>query len=232
MSLTEEGKAKLITETGTELPCLFNPTEFSISLSANWGTPKGDDDDEDDDEDTIPGVSAPDVQYLGGSSGSISVELLFDTTTDGTSVTEYTDQLVKLLQIDDSLPGYDESKQNGRPPWVKLHWGRFISFKSVVTDLSLSYVYFSATGVPLRAKASLTLKQYEQEDDWPRQNPTSGTPLPARSHQLQPGETLDRVAARYYDDPTAWRRLADANDIRDPFVLRPGNRVDVPTLEV
>ena len=77
----------------------------------------------------------------------------------------------------------------------------------------------------------MDLTQFEQEEDWPRQNPTSGTPAPARSHQLQPGETLDRVAAHYYDDPTAWRELARANGIRDPFEVRAGSQLNIPTLE-
>ncbi|HSK21532.1 MAG TPA: LysM peptidoglycan-binding domain-containing protein [Egicoccus sp.] len=213
-------KAYLETETGTRLPCLFNPEQLSISLSTEWTG------------ENLPGKQTPTLRYGGGKSGSISVELLFDTTADGSPVTTYTDKLIKLLKVDTSLPGYDETKQNGRPPWVKFHWGKFHSFKSVVTSLDLSYVYFSAAGEPLRARAQLSLEQFEQEDDWPRQNPTSGTPLPSRSHQMQPGETLDRVAAKYYDDPTAWRHLAEANGIRDPFALRPGVRVDVPTLEV
>lgn len=212
-------KAFLQTESGTRLPCLFNPEALEIGLGTSW------------EGETIPGQQTPTLRFGGGESGTISVELFFDTTSDGSPVTRYTDELVKLLKVDTSLPGYSEAKQNGRPPWVKFHWGKFHSFKSVVTNLDLQFVYFSAAGEPLRARATLSLLQYEPEDDWPRQNPTSGTPKPARSHQVQPGETLDRIAATYYDDPTAWRRLAQANGIRDPFALRPGVRVDVPRAE-
>ncbi len=213
-------KAYLQTETGTKLPCLFNPEKLEITLSSTWEGRQ------------VPGQQAPTQRYGGGQSGTISgLELLFDTTSTGESVTAYTDELTKLLKIDTDLPGYDPAKLNGRPPWVKFHWGKFHSFKAVVTRLSLSFVYFSADGEPLRARASLDLTQFEEEADWPRQNPTSGTPAPARSHQLQPGETLDRVAARYYDDPTAWRELARANGIRDPFAVQPGSQLAIPTLE-
>lgn len=213
-------KAFLETETGTKLACLFNPDKFEVSMESSWeGT-------------QVPGQQAPTQRYGGGQSGSISgLELMFDTTSTGKSVTSYTDELTKLMKVDTELPGYDPAKLNGRPPWVKFHWGRFHSFKAVVTRLSLSFVYFSAEGEPLRARATLDLTQFEEEADWPRQNPTSGTPAPARSHQLQPGETLDRVAAHYYDDPTAWRELARANGIRDPFEVRAGSQLNIPTLE-
>lgn len=215
---SNDQKAYLQTETGTRLPCLFNPEKLEIVLENTWeGT-------------QVPGRQTPSQLFGGGQSGRIDgLELLFDTTSTGDPVTDYTDELIKLLRIDETLPGYDAASHNGRPAWVRFHWGRFHSFRAVVTKLALSFTYFSATGEPLRARAIIDLTQFEQEADWPRQNPTSGTPKPARSHVVQPGETLDRIAARHYDDPTAWRRLADANGIRDPFEVRPGTRVDVPT---
>lgn len=212
-------KAYLETETDVKIPCLFNPEQLEVTLTTSWTG------------NATPGQQAPQLTFGGGESGELSVELFFDTTHSGDPVTNYTDKLIKLTKIDTALPGYDAKNSNGRPAWVKFHWGKFHSFKGVITSLKITFVLFSQTGEPLRARASLTMKQYEEEDDWPRQNPTSGTPAPARSHQVQPGETLDRIAAVYYDAPTAWRRLAAANGIRDPFTLRPGTRIDVPTLE-
>jgi len=82
--------------------------------------------------------------------------------------------------------------------------------------------------VPLRAKAQLQLKQYQPEDSYGRQNPTSGTPRPHRVHRVQPGETLDRIAAKHYGDSTRWRALAEANGIADPLALRPGSLLAIP----
>jgi nucleoid-associated protein YgaU len=63
-----------------------------------------------------------------------------------------------------------------------------------------------------------------------KQNPTSGTPEPHRVHRVQPGETLDRISARYYGDSTRWRLLADANGVEDPLSIRPGSLLSVPLL--
>ncbi|MFT5221764.1 MAG: hypothetical protein ACI867_000058 [Glaciecola sp.] len=212
-------KAFLKTEAGEQLHCLFNPEQLEIGLSTSWNGA------------LIPGQQTPQLQFGGGESGTLKVELFFDSSADGKPVTNYTDKLVKLLKVDTTLAGYSEAKQNGRPPWVTFHWGKFHSFKSVLTNLDLKYIFFSSEGEPLRATANVSLKQFEQEDDWPRQNPTSGTPKPARSHQVRPGESLDRIAAHYYGDATEWRRLAQVNGIRDPFGLLAGMRIDVPMAE-
>ena len=137
-------KAYLQTETGTKLPCLFNPASFELTLESAWDGVRA------------PGRQAPTQFYEGGRAGRIdNLELMFDTTATGDPVTDYTDQLTQLLRIDTSLPGYDETLGNGRPPWVKFHWGRFHSFRAVATRLSLSFTYFSATGEPLRARATM-----------------------------------------------------------------------------
>ena len=47
-------------------------------------------------------------------------------------------------------------------------------------------------------------------------------------HRVQPGETLDRISARYYGDSTKWRLLAQANGIEDPLSVRPGSLLSVP----
>ena len=200
-----------------KLHCMFNPKTFSFSLSNSW---KGD---------GVPGTPTPEVRYKGGSSGSFSLSLIFDTTAEGTSVTEHTGKLLKLMEMDTSLPGYKESESNGRPPWVRFHWGTSIHmFKSVIDSISVTYTYFSSEGMPLRATAELSLKQYEPIANWGSQNPTSGTLKPHRTHQVQVGDSLDRIAARYYGDSTQWRPIAIANSVRDPLDLRPGSLLTIP----
>jgi hypothetical protein len=211
-----EPRAFLETETGRTIPCRFNPDQLQINRGNNWkGKP-------------LPGKGVPTLAYGGAGSGSLSLNLVFDTTDTGAPVTDHTNQLLQLMEIDATLPGYDEESGNGRPPWVQFHWGDFHSFKAVITDLSLAFTYFSSVGKPLRARVNLTLQQFEPDDNWARQNPTSGTPHPHRTHVVQPGETLDRIAAKHYGTPTPWRDIATANGIEDPLSLRPGTTLAIP----
>jgi LysM repeat protein len=157
------------------------------------------------------------------------LNLTFDTTSDGKAVTEYTDKLLKLMEIDTKIAGYKEAEHNGRPPWVKFHWGTHLhSFRAVITSATVQFTYFSHEGVPLRASVDLSLVQYEADGNWGPQNPTSGTPEPNRTHRVQTGETLDRIAATYYGDSTQWRDIARLNSITDPLDLSPGRLIAVP----
>lgn len=211
-------KAYLMTEDSKKIPCLFNPAELALSQSNNWESNK------------MPGKGVPTLRYSGASSGQLTLNLFFDTTDTGESVTSYTKMLVGLMEIDSTLPGSSPATNNARPPWVQFHWGDFHSFKSVVSNLSLTFEYFSDQGTPLRARAALTLTQYQEDMSFGPQNPTSGTPRPHRVHRVQPGETLDRIAALHLGDSTAWRSIAEVNGVEDPLALQPGRLLAIPGL--
>ena len=130
-------------------------------------------------------------------------------------------------QLFETLTTFDADRQI--QPALARSWrvengGRHIVF-ALRPDLAFS------DGTPLRAKANMSLTQFEPDANWPAQNPTSGTPKPAAAHQIQPGENLALIAARYYGDATKWRPIAAGNGIADPFRLRPGAIIDIPRLD-
>ena len=151
----------------------FQPVGLQVTLSNNWSA------------DSVPGGEAPELVFAGGGSGSMSLSLVLDTTDEGRTVTKYTDQLIDLMKLDPKLPGYDKKKKLGRPPWVRFHWGDIHSFTAVVESLDLTFTYFAANGTPLRARANLSLKQYEPDENWGRQT----RPREHRSRTATPGAT-------------------------------------------
>jgi len=209
-------KAFLQTEGGTTIPCLFNPAELVLAQANGWAA------------DPVPGRGVPTLRYTGAGSGVLRLTLFFDTTDTGKPVTTYTSKIVGLMEVTTQLPGTSQTTNNARPPWVEFHWGTFHSFKAVVSSLDLSFEYFSSTGTPLRARAGMVLTQYQETTAFGPQNPTSGTPRPHRVHRVQPGETLDRIAAMHLGDSTSWRAIAEANGITDPLALRPGSLLAIP----
>lgn len=213
-------KAELEVEGGDSFDFLFNPAELSIEKSNTWQAPEP------------KGTNAPNLRFQGGKSGSLSFTATFDTTREGNSVTEYTDRLLALMHIKEELSGSDRQRNKARPPWVRFHWGQLHSFKAVVESLSISFTYFASNGRALRAVADMTLRQYQDEDAYALQNPTSHTPGRPRSHRVERGETLDRLAARYYGEPTRWRLIARANGVIDPLALSPGEDLAIPEPEV
>jgi nucleoid-associated protein YgaU len=209
-------KAFFKPEIGERIPCLFNPSELAISRTNAWRSA------------ARAGRDVPTLEYAGAESGTMSFEVFFDTTDTGQAVTRHTGALVGLMDVNPGLSGSDQATGRLRPPTVTFHWGSFTSFEAVVTSLGITLVHFSGTGVPLRARVQVELLQYKKDTAFGPQNPTSGTPWPHTVHQVSPGETLDRIAARYYADPTAWRLIAEANHIHDPLAVRPGATLAIP----
>lgn len=197
-----------------KIVCMFNPTELTISKGAEWKkTPTA-------------GTGEKKTTFVTATPGKFDLNLVFDTTEDGSPVTSYTDLLLRLIEPNKNLP--KAVRENKRPPFVWFSWGRWRSFKAYVTSVSLTFTYFSIDGVPLRAKAKVGFEQPDEDEKWPRQNPTSHTPAPHRVHRIGRGETLDRIASTYYGDASDWRRIAVANGISDPLRLQVGSMLSIP----
>ena len=212
-------KARISTETGEELQVRFNPSEFTLSKANQWKPSKS------------PGRNTPRLRFQQGQSGTLKMKLFFDTTDTVQPVTFYTTQLLEFMRTDPRLWAGDKKRNLSRPPWVRFQWGEFSSFKAILAKLQVKFTFFADDGTPLRATADVTLKQYEDEEAWAAQNPTSGTRNPHTVHRVRRGDTLDRIAAIQYGDSTQWRQIAEANGVIDPLDLPPGTDLVIPELE-
>lgn len=215
-----ETKAELIPEQGSPIPCMFNPNEITIRKTNTWKPQDK------------PGGNAPTLEFKSGKAATMKLSLMFDTSRDSTPVTDITNKLLDAMAVNDDLPGSDEARNKARPPTVQFKWGRSTTFPMAITSCTIKFTYFGNDGTPLRAKADLQLTQLEDTAANPLQNPTSHTPYPHRVHHVTRGETLDRIAYMYYDDPTQWRELATANGIHNPLSLAPGAAIIVPQRRV
>ncbi len=203
--------------TGDQIKCMFNPSEFTVTRGASWV------------RHPVQGKGQPEMRFVSATSGSFDLNLMFDTTQEGTSVGRYTDALLHLIEPNKNLPSSDAKTK--RPPFVWFSWGKWRSFKAVVSNVAITFTYFSSEGTPLRANANVSFIQPVEDDAWPPQNPTSHTPMPHRIHRVQRGESIDRIAAKYYSDSTDWRRIVEANGITDPIRLEPGVLLIIPKRE-
>ena len=48
---------------------------------------------------------------------------------------------------------------------------------------------------------------------------------------VEAGDTLWSIAAKEYGRSDLWRRIADANKINNPRMLKPGTKLVIPPLE-
>ena len=107
-----------------------------------------------------------------GQTATLSVTLLFDTTTtDGVSVQTKTDQLVLL-----TLPNQRTEGQASSRRVIRFHWGSFLFF-GCVDSMTQTIDLFSDAGVPMRASVHLSIAQVGP----PAPAPSAGGPGPSLS---------------------------------------------------
>ena len=166
----------------------------------------------------IPGLETPLIQYIRGDSAKLSVDALVDTSDTLDDVrTRYVDRLRGLMSID---------PKEHAPPIVAFEWGGRV-LTGVVEHLGITYVLFTADGIPLRAKLALSLKEYRLATDQTR----TSSPKVEKSYLVRRGDTLASISNAVYRSPAFWRQLAQANGITDPRRLTPGQILRVPALD-
>jgi hypothetical protein len=159
-------------------------------------------------------------QRTGHATTKLAVELLFDTTANGTDVRELSDCVAFFIRPDEEAGS--GSNSNRVPPAVLFAWGSFL-FPGVMDSMDETLDYFSENGVPLRATISLSITR--QSLKVTRGSGTAGgggTPL----EQPDFRDTVQAVAARN-GKPEDWKHIAAANNIDDPLRLKPGSLINV-----
>lgn len=187
---------------------LFNPTEYSLEASNEYA------------DNEVPGLQRPISQYVGGNASSLSLSLFFDTYEDRTDVRELTNKIVSIMDVDSDLHA---------PPECRFVWGS-LDFKGVITTITQRFTMFLETGEPVRATLDLSLQSSqtmkEQYQEIPRQSADR-----TKRKTIKLGDQLWSIAADEYEDPGAWRRIAEANGIDNPRVLAAGQSLTIPRLE-
>jgi nucleoid-associated protein YgaU len=200
------------------IPVLFNPTEYSLERTNSYkATP-------------VPGLGTPLLQFVNGECDQLSMELFLDDYTDPTGPTSRLLPepapvltrlivLARLLEIDRDLHA---------PPPVRFNWGP-MEFHAVIEKLGRKVTMFHPDGTPARATLSVTFKEYRtlrQQLERPRRQSSDKT----KRRVVVGSDALWLLAAREYDDPREWVRVAEANDLDDPREIVPGDWLLLPPI--
>ncbi|MFB8029841.1 LysM peptidoglycan-binding domain-containing protein [Streptomyces sp. NPDC056465] len=194
----------------------FNPSTLELGKSTEWRrTPS-----------RMAGQSSL-PEFVGSGPRTLSLEVFLDATaTHDDSVELAVEKLMKGCVPTPASLG----RKKPASPWVRFEWGtaRTTSFDGVLSSLSVSYTLFDVDGRPLRATCALSIE--EASVDPAGQNPTSGSRTARSTHTVVAGDSLALLAWREYGDATAWRVIAEANDMDDPMALAPGTELVLPGL--
>ena len=220
MTIAPEPKSNL-----APIEVLFNPNAYSISKSVSWSAATGAGNAAGQ---TDRRKNAPALQFGGGQSRTLSLELFFDTTeeTDDAKkdVRSLTNNIVKLTRIVRDLDPQ-------RPPVCVVSWGKEtppgsdFPFTGVVSQLTQRFNLFMADGRPVRATLTVAFTEYlDPTKDELENDPEFTTRLVKR------GDTLSSIAGQVYRDPTNWRVIAEANGVDDARRIAVGVRLNIPKL--
>lgn len=225
MGLTK-AQLEIEREVGTStIDVLFNPSEYQLTDGANYSEKK------------VPGLDGPILQYISGEATELSLSLFLDTyvppkppgllsvigigggSNASTDVSEITREIADATSIDGSLH---------RPPKVTFKWGS-LNFNGVVTKFNHTYIMFTESGMPVRAKVNLTFKSLISPTDTRRKSPFE-SPDRSKYRTVRQGMGLWDIANMEYGDPDMWKVIAKENGILNPLDIRPGQVVKLPAL--
>ena len=195
---------------GNDVPVQFNPQTLKLNFA---------------NEDNS-GSQSPPRQTTGSGTSKLAVELIFDTTADGTDVRKNTEKIAYFIKA--------KTGANNRPaqPGVSFEWGSFI-FRGVVKSIDETLDYFSDEGVPLRATIAMSIARPNIEFIDPRnragqnragQNQATGATAPLEPARAN--DNLQSLAARN-GNSREWKAIAAGNNIDDPLRLAPGALINV-----
>jgi hypothetical protein len=208
---------------------MFNPDQMVYTKKNTWNIHP------------TNGQILPKVSFTSSTPATLKVVLIFDGTETGKTPDEKTvahvvDELTSLTKVDQKLNNgtvgsgqgtRGQSKQH-RPPTVQFLWGTYLSFKAIIDTMITTFTLFLDDGTPVRASVDVLFKQIEDENAFPKQNPTSGGRTGERVYLLGPRETLDQVAYNVFGETALWRALAAFNGIDDPIRLQAGDPILLP----
>lgn len=202
-----------------ELPQLFtvpfNPTEYTLNKGAQIA------------EIGIMGIDSPILQFIRGQNEKLTLDLFFDTSTEGgldTNAVDVRDKAKIIYQLVKIQP------ETHAPPRIRLTWGRGLNFYAIVESVQQKFTLFSSQGLPLRATLSVTFREYKSLQDQLRELNLQSSDHSKR-YIVKRGETLSLIAARVYHDAREWRPIADANPGIDPRRPVPGAELIIPPLD-
>ncbi|MEO9531964.1 MAG: hypothetical protein ABJG68_07445 [Crocinitomicaceae bacterium] len=116
-----------------------------------------------------------------------------------------------------------------RPNFVKIQWGKNLTFKGVLTSFDTSYTLFKPDGSPLRAKVSLGFSQYISPSTVKKLDKQES---PDVTHMIDvvDGDTLPQLCKRVWDDDSYYVKVAKYNQLNKFRHLKGGSRLVFPPI--
>jgi hypothetical protein len=213
---TDENFQSLLKDTsGKNIPpyaLMINPESIKLQRSIEYN------------EKQVPNTSAPSQKFKSTPSSTLNFDIVIDCT--GIVDKDRVSMEVEIKKLETII--YTYNGKIHRPNFVKLQWGK-INYNCVLTAFDIQYTLFKPNGNPLRAKISLTFKQYispktvEQKDK--KQSPDV-------SHivTVVKGLSLPQLCQEVWNDDLYYIKVAQFNDLNKFRHLKGGEKLIFPPI--
>lgn len=226
---TDENDTKL----NGQISVMFNPNTYSISRNVHYtgnnNNNKANKYSSNSYSEDFELKNYPNLNYAGGSSDTLSLELIFNKydfkhyskdikyNSEDLDITKNVKDLEKLTLAKANLH---------KPPKCRFEWSSF-SFQGYISSFNVTYNMFLEDGTPVRAKVALTIIGAELGNDVkvPYESPDR-----TKNRLINENQQLWEIAYNEYGDATMWREIAKANNIKNPLYLKSGTRLIVPAI--
>lgn len=160
-------------------------------------------------------------------------ELKLDFILDGTGALEgnvYSDMAVNE-QVQKLLNAvYNMAGDIHKPYFLKVQWGKHLTFPSVLTALDINYVLFKSDGTPLRAKVSATFLNYIEQEKRIKMEDKNSPDL-THIRTVEQGSRLDWMTHKFYGDSKYMTQVARSNNLPALRPLRAGDELEFPPFQ-
>ena len=144
----------------------------------------------------------------------------FEALTEATSqLIDATNQLIDSANLNTQKLSFSNLWESWAPYW----------FLCIVESVERKFLLFSPEGIPLRARLTLKLREYQTIESMVGRLQSADH---TKARVLKRRERLEQIAAREYENPAEWRRIAEANNIDDPRRVVPGTILQVPPIQI
>lgn len=194
---------------------LLNPETYSRTFKVNYNDDQG------------AGTSGTELKYNKSEPEVLEFEFLFDATgaiIDSPVNTSGVEG--KLVIFKDVILGFDGDIH--RPKYLILQWGTLF-FKCCAETLVVTYKLFDAQGLPLRATAKVTFKEFKEQKERVAVEKATSPDL-THIRVVKDGDTLPLLAHEIYGDPRYYYYVAEFNGVTSFRDIRPGDRIVFPPL--
>jgi hypothetical protein len=129
---------------GNPYTFMINPDTIKIQKSIEYN------------EQQAPATSSASQKYKSTPSDKLNFDIVIDCT--GIVDSKRISMADEIKALETII--YTYNGKIHRPNFVKVGWGKNITFNGVLTSIDISYTLFKTDGSPLRAKISLAFSQY------------------------------------------------------------------------